>query len=110
MAVPTAPAAGEPIAEAWGDVVHDAVVAQDMQAGTASVSWSASSVSASVQITFPRPFASAPNVVCAMTHAHYTVSVINISPTTATFQGRRTDGTNQTVSVSAQWFAIGPRA
>ena len=62
MAVPTPPTAGEPIAEAWGDVVHDAVVAMDIQSGVTNVSLAAQS-EASVTVVFPRPFA-APPVIC----------------------------------------------
>jgi hypothetical protein len=63
MAVPVAPAAGEPIAEAWGDVVHDAVVAQDIQTGFIDITLASGSTGKTARITFGRPFASAPVVM-----------------------------------------------
>jgi hypothetical protein len=112
MAVPAAPTAGEPIAEAWGDVVHDAVVAQDIQAGNGTVVWAASSISNNLTVIFPRPFAAPPIVVASGGHAHYSVSVVagSITATQCVLQGRRTDGTSQSVSIVCPWVAYGPRA
>lgn len=54
MAVPAAPQPGEPIAEAWGDVVHGQVVAMEIQAGSASCNVVGGV--GTVAITFPHPF------------------------------------------------------
>ena len=62
MAVPARPVSGAPIDSAWGGVVHDAIVAQDIQHGKASVVLTAAS-EVGFTVTFARPFAAAPDVV-----------------------------------------------
>jgi len=111
MAVPTAPAAGEPIAEAWGDVVHDTAVAMDIQVGTVNVSL-ANAASGTATVTFPRPFASAPIVVASaafVTVVHF-AAVATITPTTFIAQLVRKDTTLQTTTQPVTWIAYGPRA
>jgi hypothetical protein len=113
MAVPTAPAAGEPIAEAWGDVVHDSIVAMDIQVGTANVAV-AGAVSGVTTVTFPRPFASAPVVVASMqsTSVAY-VPFVNGPPTATTVSvgfSHKTAGTSFTDTRQVTWIAYGPRA
>lgn len=103
---PTRPASGEPVATSWGQAVHDAI--EGIQAGSANVVWAASSISNSITVTFPRPFAAPPNVVVASGHAHYSVSVLSITATNMAMQGRRTDGTSQSVTIACNWLAVGP--
>jgi len=114
MAVPLAPTAGEPIAEAWGDVVHDAVVAQDIQTGYADVAVTGTGVS--VNITFPRPFASAPIVVVSGTNAVAQDLVAKVAynpyPSATGFTAVVQSATlaTHTGTVRAFWIAYGPRA
>lgn len=114
MAVPTPPTAGEPIAEAWGDVVHDQVVAMEFQAGV--VSGMAASGAA---VTFPHPFASPPvvtvslqfdgtawsvamlgNAASVVSATGFTVFIRNVNGAAAI------PGTTQVL----HWIAYGPRA
>jgi hypothetical protein len=62
MAVPNRPAAGGVVESAWGDIVHDEVVAQEIQTGTFMANI-AQNGSVQVPVTFPHPFASAAWVV-----------------------------------------------
>lgn len=118
MAVPTPPTAGEPIAEAWGDVVHDAVVAQDIQAGIVSVPF-ANTGAVAQAVTFPRPFAAPPTV---MLTGQWVSGVTGMGgpvcsfqgglPTTTGFTARiaNQSGAAITTTVPVQWIAYGPRA
>jgi hypothetical protein len=111
MAVPVAPAAGEPIAEAWGDVVHEQVVAQDIQSGAATVQCNAATA-ATLIVVFPRPFAAIPKVV-ATVNIGTTFWICMITSKTATqmsIQVTRKDGATATATVICDWMAIGPRA
>jgi hypothetical protein len=110
MAVPTPPTAGEPIAEAWGDLVHDAVVAQDIQVGVGTIAGGASS--GTLAVVFPRPFASAPKVFVSGTDANAGAQPMSCtSITTAGFNAyarHRADSPMSAMGFS--WLAIGPRA
>jgi len=115
MAVPVAPAAGEPIAEAWGDVVHDSIVAMDLQSGSATATVTAGTNAANVTVVFSRPFASAPNVIATvgpMVSNVFVCNVVSISATQVVLNALRKDETNQgsSVGIPVQWFAYGPRA
>lgn len=118
MAVPTAPAAGEPIAEAWGDVVHDTVVAQDIQHGKATLTVTAAAETGLV-VTFPRPFASAPDCIVTIgeiggsANRPMVAKVSSGSPPTATnFQIvlQNVTGVATSLTIPVWWMAIGPRA
>ena len=111
MAVPIAPAAGEPIAEAWGDVVHDSIVAMDIQAGSVAIP-AAGAPTSVVTVTFPRPFASAPNAVASTLGTVSGVWIAEVSQTTPTSLNVYVfarDGRNVS-ALSAMWIAYGPRA
>jgi hypothetical protein len=112
MAVPTRPVAGAPIESAWGDVAHDTAVAQDLQVGSVVMAFAASSLSGVVAVVFPRPFSSPPIVVVTGAGGpHYTACITGAITTTGfSIQGRRGDGTNQTLNVTVEWLAYGPRA
>jgi hypothetical protein len=118
MAVPTPPTAGEPIAEAWGDVVHDAVVAMDIQQGYADISATSATV-AGLAVTFPRAFAagSVPSVITSIGGASSGTAGGNpwapghygASPTGFTI--RASVATAQSVTnLRIHWIAYGPRA
>jgi len=111
MAVPTAPAAGEPIAEAWGDVVHDGIVAMDIQVGTVPISLVSAGVG-SATVTFPRPFAAPPIVLasCASTNLSYFTNVGAVTATQATLTMTTKSGANATDTRNTNWLAYGPRA
>jgi hypothetical protein len=115
MAVPTPPTAGEPIAEAWGDVVHDAVVAMDIQSGRASVAVNNSTQGTAV-VTFPRPFAAPPTVLAMIVENNsgpgLAGHVQTPSGTTAIATSLRVSGfaSNITVTFPVDWIAYGPRA
>jgi hypothetical protein len=112
MAVPTPPTAGEPVAEAWGDVVHDAVVAMDIQVGSLNITHSAQP-SVSVAVTFPRPFASAPIVVASLDNAVSASMVPKVlTPTATGFTAisQDTGSTARTGTTRYSWIAYGARA
>jgi len=111
MTVPVAPAAGEPIAEAWGDVVHDSIVAMDIQSGTVSIP-AAGAPTSSVTVIFPRPFAAAPQAAASTNGTISGVWIAQIStttPTQLTVYVFARDGRNVT-ALGAHWIAYGPRA
>lgn len=112
MAVPTPPTAGEPIAEAWGDVVHDAVVAMDLQYGTAITPATGSGVDTSnVSVVFPRPFASAPMVLAGSQAGGFIAVASSITPTGFTLtNSNRVQGAGSIGQRINTWFAYGPRA
>lgn len=113
MAVPAAPTAGEPIAEAWGDVVHDAVVAQDVQSGVVTITTTAAPT-ADATVTFPRPFATGPQVFVQCVGGNVNMAgLVSIPPVgNCTIRVFKRDGTNfgagQVLTVF--WLAYGPRA
>lgn len=115
MAVPTAPTAGEPIAEAWGDVVHDAVVANDIQSGVVNITVTAGTQATAV-VTFTRPFAGTPVVVALIGPqgsgaALSWVVQIPAGGVSATAVSLRISGsTAQSFTLPVQWIAYGPRA
>lgn len=112
MTVPTAPAAGEPIAEAWGDVVHDSIVAMDIQVGEAVTPSTASGVDTSnVSVVFPRPFATPPIVLAGSKSGSFIAVASNITTGGFTLTNSfRTQGTGSHGARTNQWIAYGPRA
>ena len=111
MTVPARPVEGDPIGVAWGQVVHDAVVAQDIQAGVVSVVAS-SDATAAVEVTFPRPFAAAP-VVLVSQNANSAGWIAYAGAVTATgFRANVTTKAGNAASgtLPVAWVAIGPRA
>ena len=118
MAVPTPPTAGEPIAEAWGDVVHDTAVAVDIQSGTVMGSAGAAAANIGVAVVFPRPFASKPNVALgnlgtaggAAGGDAWIVNCYGVSPTGFNMRAQHRTGTGTVTDLVMGWIAIGPRA
>jgi hypothetical protein len=111
MAVPARPASGAPIDSVWGGVVHDEVVAQDIQAGTVSVV-AANVPSVCVQVTFPRPFAAPPIVMVTQNGGASGWYSYSSTVTATGFPlciALRT-GVAGSVTVPCSWVAIGPRA
>jgi hypothetical protein len=110
MAVPAKPAAGAAIESAWGDIVHDEVVAQDIQAGVVTVA-AASTPTGSAAVVFPRPFAAAPVVVVTQAggaSGWYSYSTgVTATGFTAVIAIRT--GAAGTTSVPVHWIAYGPR-
>jgi hypothetical protein len=111
MSVPSRPAPGAPIDAAWGVVVHDAAVAQDIQSGTASVVAS-SDASASLAVTFPRPFAAAPVVLVSQSagSAGWIAYSSGVSATGFSASVTTKAGNAASATVPVAWVAIGPRA
>jgi hypothetical protein len=117
MAVPTPPTAGEPIAEAWGDVVHDAVVAMDIQAGKQQITIP-SGAEVGVAVVFPRPFAAPPVVVIGTESAggvNGRIVIARKSAITATgftcwLQSSSGAAVAGSVTQTTDWIAYGPRA
>ena len=113
MAVPTRPAAGAVVESAWGQVVHDATVAQDIQTGSATIALS-NTTQGSVVVTFPRPFASTPLVIATLGPSSsgpalsYFPQVAACTPSSVTL--RLSGGASTSFSVPVAWLAIGPRA
>lgn len=113
MAVPARPVGGASIESAWGQVVHDTAVAQDIQHGVASIVIAAST-QGSLVVTFPRPFAAAPDVTAmigpqgAGALLGWTVQLAALSATAMTL--RLSGSTSQSATLPVPWIAIGPRA
>lgn len=107
MAVPTRPGSGAAIESAWGQVAHDTAVAMDLQAGLASIP-----ASNTLTLTFPRPFASPPNVVATVAHGTrtYTVMLGAVTATTAILISSSMSSGVPGVAIPVQWMAYGPRA
>jgi hypothetical protein len=114
MAVPTRPAAGAVVESGWGQVVHDAAVAMDIQSGSATVALSGATQGSTV-VTFPRPFASTPVVVATLGPSSsgpalgYFPQVAAVSSTSVTLR-LSSAGAATTFSVPVAWIAYGPRA
>lgn len=113
MAVPTAPAAGEPIAEAWGDVVHDQVVAQEFQFGRTRVTGT-NAASQSLAVVFPHPYDAAaglPHVVVSVSAGSsvFIAGSGSLSATGFTIIVFRRDGGVFTNPVDVEWISYGKR-
>lgn len=110
MAVPTRPAAGAPIETAWGDVVHDGVVAMEIQTGTAILVFSNVAVSAILVVTFPHPFASTPLVfLTPQDTGNITIGLRAKDATSFQMQGRDSREAAITANSPIGWIAYGPR-
>jgi H-type lectin domain len=116
MAVPTRPAAGAPTDVTWGQTVHDSIAAMDLQSGEGTVTFpGGSAVSNALTVVFPRPFASAPNVVATAGGAagagvNYVCSVNTITATGMSVQMREVRETVTSGTKPVNWIAYGPRA
>lgn len=112
MAVPARPVEGAPVDVTWGGVAHDAAVAQDFQYGQLVVPANAGSAN----VTFARPFASAPIVVIVPQTASRNYFGTTNAPTTTGFgivAAQLASGSLPIVPTTVLtfgWFAIGPRA
>ena len=114
MTVPNRPVSGAPIETAWGDVVHDTTVAQDIQAGSVVVSLVGGASSNDGTVTFPRPFGGVPIVVVGGVGGQTTLAAL-VSVPTATgcvVRAFKRDGTafGSAGSLTVEWLAYGPRA
>lgn len=117
MTVPNRPVSGAPIETAWGDVVHDGYVAQDLQVGAVEVPMPVTS-DGSVPVTFPRPFAAPPIVLCVNngtnngvnTGTIFVVAALAITATSFSARVSHTSGQTAAASCSVRWIAYGPRA
>lgn len=115
MAVPTAPAAGEPIAEAWGDVVHAQVVAQEIQTMRFQVTAPGNSTFADKGVVFAHPFAAGSKPVVILSMESVDPIAVTAGATAITENGftcRIAKGTGNLSSFnwSVMAVAIGPRA
>lgn len=111
MAVPARPIAGAPLESAWGQVAHDAVVAQDIQTGIGQVTFVASQTQ-QVVVVFPRPFASPPTVMANITTANrlWNVGVAAVTTTQMVVTVGHVDNVSSNSVVGFTWLAYGPRA
>jgi hypothetical protein len=108
----TRPAAGAPIETGWGQNVHDTLEGMPyVQSGTASGSTSNAST-VDISVTFPRAYASAPHVVCALIAGAitYQASVFSRSATGCVIRCGRNDASNSTQSFTVDWMAVGTLA
>lgn len=114
MAVPTRPVSGQPIASAWGQVAHDAIVAQDLQAGVATVTAPGGTAAPTVTLVFPRAFGGVPTVVCVAYTGSGTLTAFSQGPsaTQVVLGVANATGAGSVAAgpVSVAWFAFGPRA
>ena len=112
MAVPNRPTSGAPIETAWGDVAHDTIVAQDLQAGTAVTPATGSGVdNSSIAVVFPRPFAAPPIVVATSQSNGFVVGASAITTTGFTLNNaNKSAGGGSLGARTNSWMAYGPRA
>lgn len=115
MAVPARPTSGAPIESAWGDIVHDAIVAMDIQSGKAAATLPNAVLITNVAVTFPRPFAAPPIVVASVADAgtssvNFNAGVTGITATGCTLGVREVRETVTSQALSIGWIAYGPRA
>jgi hypothetical protein len=110
MAVPPVPAANAPLDVAWGQVVHEDVVVNNLQRGTATVVQSGLAT-ATVDVTFPQGYASFPGVFLQSTSSSGTsvATVTNITTTGFRIVIHKTDGTMVVNNVVVNWLAYGQR-
>ena len=115
MTVPNRPTSGAPIETTWGDVVHDSIAAQDLQAGTVSITLNGTGA-ATATVTFPRPFASPPVVVATAYSNGVSGSPVPIlgTPTATTVLVLVIPNAGGNLPASGScvvaWHAYGPRA
>lgn len=110
MAVPARPVSGQPIATPWGAMVHDAIVATDIQAGTTSLA--VTTATGSKLVTFPRPFTAPPVVIVTIANKPtngdaYNARVENVTATGFTLWLIAPSGWSVTFTIG--WLAMGPR-
>jgi hypothetical protein len=111
MAVPNRPNAGGVVESGWGQVVHDEVVAQDIQAGSVTVA-AASTPTGAAAVVFPRPFAAPPIVVVTQAGGasgwYSYASGVTATGFNALIAIRT--GAAGSTSVPVHWIAYGPRS
>jgi len=116
MAVPARPVAGALLDSAWGGLVHDAVVAFDIQSGTLQQTLASGQAEIGQAVTFARPFGAAPSVVLGTQSAGGVngrivfgrQSAITVNGFTCWLQA--TGGAAGAVTQTTSWLAYGPRA
>lgn len=111
MAVPARPVSGEPIDSTWGQLVHDEVVARELQSGRVSVTLS-NAVTAQLAVSFSPAFASAPQVVVTAESSAGThiAGITGLGLSGFTIVVFRRDGANVVNDVFVNWMANGQRA
>ena len=112
MTVPNRPAAGALVDSAWGQIVHDAAVALDVQTGHLTTHHAGASTSALVTVSFPRPFASSPVVLLSSGNYNYVAGLngVRSAPDRFSLATKRVDDSKPTADIEVDWLAIGPRA
>src|SRR4029079_4094042 len=115
MAVPTPPTAGEPIAEAWGDVVHDQVVAMEIQMGSFIATAPGGSTFADAGVVFPHPFAAGSKPTIMLTMGSIDPTAISAGHTNVTNAGftcriAKGNGNLSAFGWTVTYLAYGPRA
>lgn len=104
----TRPASGAPIATAWGAEVHDQI--EGIQAGSAAVTFSGSTASNTVVVTFPRAYAAPPIVVVSLGVGAAAWAVVSaVTATSVSLQGRAPSSI-ASGSFAVNWLAIGTPA
>lgn len=111
MAVPNRPASGAVVETAWGQVVHDGIVAMDIQSGTA-VAPASGTATSQIVVPFPRPFAAIPTVIANVATANrlYAVGAGATTPTQTVLTVGHVDNVAIGSVVALTWIAYGPRA
>lgn len=113
MAVPARPVSGAPTAADWGGIVHDEVVALEIQTGTFIATSPGSSTFADAGVVFPHPFAGIPDVFTTMGSIdNIAISAGTTSVTANGFTCRiaKGNGNLSAFGWTVRYLAIGPRA
>ena len=101
------PGQSDPV-DVAGDIQSLAqAVENSIQSGTATIPFAGTDTE-SVNVTFPTPFVSAPNVTVTARNVGINCSVSTPSATGVTIYGRRVeDAATQSTSVVVEWIAVG---
>jgi len=110
MAVPPVPVANAPLDVAWGQVVHEDVVINNLQRGSATVVQTGAAT-AILDVVFPQAYASFPGVFVQSTSSAGTsiATVTNVTTTGFRIVVAKTDGTPVVNNVTVNWLAYGQR-
>lgn len=112
MAVPTRPVEGAPVDTVWGGVVHDGIVALEIQTGSVTgMASGAAGAIVSKAVVFPHPFAGVPVVAVngSVPVGPSCAWAVSVTASGFTYQTCRVDGGNGGFS-AGEYIAYGPRA
>ncbi len=103
-----APQPGDEISAPWGQSVAGSL--NGIQSGSVSLAGITNTVAPTVAVTFPRAFASPPNLVTGCPSVAVSPGFSGLTATGVTITARRNDGNASATTQVIQWLAIGTLA